>query len=67
MNTTTQQPEKKRYVVTVSFFMYGKDDKHVIQNATDYANKLNKEHDCRATVESITQSQFGKLGTRKVF
>ena len=27
MSHTTQQPEKKRYVVTVSFFMYAEDDK----------------------------------------
>ena len=67
MSHTTQQPEKKRYVVTVSFFMYAEDDKAIMREASNYTSQLNKDHDCRATVECITQSQYGKLGTRKVF
>ncbi len=59
--------DKKRYVVTVSFFMYAEDDKAIMREASNYTSQLNKEQDCRATVECITQSQYGKLGTRKVF
>ena len=67
MSHTTQQSEKKRYVVTVSFFMYAEDDKAIMREASNYTSQLNKDQDCRATVEGITQSQYGKLGTRKVF
>ena len=67
MGNTSQKPEKKRYVVTISFFMYAEDDKDIMREASNYTSQLNKDQDCRATVESITQSQFGKLGTRKVF
>ena len=67
MSHILQKTKKNRYVVTVSFFMYAEDDKAIMREASNYTSQLNKDHDCRATVECITQSQYGKLGTRKVF
>ena len=66
-NITQNTNTKKRYVVTVSFFMYADDDKAIVKEASNYTRELNQKHDCRATVDGITESQYGKLGARKVY
>ncbi len=55
-----------RYVVTLSFYMEAKDDKAVIEQAHKFATELNKKDDCRATVDAIVESVFGRIGNRKV-
>lgn len=62
-----QIEKKKRYVVTVSFYMDAEDDKQVIAEANKYTMNLNHQKDCRASVDGIVESQFGKIGHRKVY
>lgn len=47
--------------------MEAEDDKAIKREASNYTYQLNKKHDCRATVDGIVESQYGKLGARKVY
>jgi hypothetical protein len=64
---STETQTAKRYVVTVSFYMHAEDDETVIREAMHFANKLNHQKDCKATVDDIRESKFGKMGSRIVF
>jgi hypothetical protein len=66
-NISTETQTAKRYVVTVSFYMHAEDDETVIREAMHFANKLNHQKDCKATVDDIRESKFGKMGSRIVF
>lgn len=68
MNANIEQEKQtdKRYVVNVSLYMYAEDDKAIIREANHFAMKLNHQHDCRASVDEIRESEYGKLGSRKV-
>ena len=66
-NIVQQTENNKRYVVTVSFYMHAEDDKQVISQALKHCHELNKREDCRASVDGIIESKFGKIGQRKVY
>lgn len=65
-NIEQAKQTSKRYVVNVSLYMYAEDDKAIIREANHFAMKLNHQQDCRASVAEIRESEFGKIGTRKV-
>lgn len=66
-NVSQENEKKNRYVVEISFYMYADNDKECISNALKHCHELNKLEDCRATVDKITESKFGKNQTRKVY
>ncbi|MFM2307724.1 MAG: hypothetical protein RLZZ367_2393 [Bacteroidota bacterium] len=67
MTTTTQNtPKQKRYVITLSFYQHSATDTAAITEAMHFADALNRQHDCRATVDAIVESAYGKIGNRKV-
>lgn len=61
-NLTQQQQTDKRYVVTVSFYMHAENDKAAVQAASKFTRELNSKDDCKATVDSLTESKFGTIG-----
>jgi hypothetical protein len=65
-NVSTENQTAKRYVVTVSYYLYAEDDKAAIREANFHTLKLNQKEDCRASVDGIVESEFGKIGSRKV-
>lgn len=65
-NTTQNTPKQKRYVITLSFYQHSATDTAAITEAMHMADTLNRQHDCRATVDAIVESAYGKIGHRKV-
>lgn len=66
-NLTQASEKQKRYVVTVSFYQYADDDRTAVKDATKFTTELNKSRDAKASIESITESKFGQIGTgRKI-
>lgn len=68
MNATSTPAthNKKRYVITLSFYQHSATDAAAITEAMHIADVLNRQHDCRATVDAIVESAYGKIGNRKV-
>lgn len=56
----------KRYSASVSFYIYGKDDKEVQKKLAIFIAGLNKKYDNHASVDSIVEIPFGSFETRKV-
>lgn len=65
-NIVTENQKSKRYVVNVSFYMDAEDDQAIIREANHFAMKLNNQMDCQASVDEIRESEFGKIGTKKI-
>lgn len=68
MATNIEEKKKsKRYVVSVSFYMWEDGDEQVKREALHFAAKMNSQSDCLATVDQIVESPFAKVtGLRKV-
>lgn len=58
---------KLRYVGTISFYVEADNDIEATKALQRHCDDLNKQHDCKATAETLTQTTFGKIGGRKVF
>ena len=53
-------------MVTLRFYHYSENDEQVKKEAIATASKMNKERDCRASIDEIIEVPFGKLENRKV-
>lgn len=58
---------KKRYIVTLSMYMYAKDDSSIKNKAEKFVTAINQKYDNRASIDSIYEQPFGKLTNRKIF
>jgi len=56
----------KRYVITVDFYGYAESDEQMIKEANQYVELENRESDCKMSVVSIHEQNFGEFGGRKV-
>lgn len=61
------QTTKLRYVGTISFYVEAENDIEATKALQKHCDDLNKQYDCKATTETLTQTIFGKIGGRKVF
>jgi hypothetical protein len=59
--------EKNRYIVTISFYMWEKDDETVIEKAQKYVDKIDSKEDNTCELESIVEQPFGRILNRDVF
>lgn len=65
----TEDTTKKRYAVTLEFYVYAKDDTEVKKIAKDLAEKMDQKYDNQASIENITEVPWGIASltkTRKV-
>ena len=58
--------EKKRYVVTLEFYMWEKDDETVIAKANEFAKEMDLNTDNRCSVVEIVEQEFADRGNRPV-
>lgn len=61
-NNKNLKPSGKRYLVTLRYYAYAKDDESVKKESIAFAGQLNKEQDCQASVDEILDAPFGKVG-----
>ena len=52
----------KRYLVTISLYMYANTDNELVNSAEQLAQQLRDKDDNRADVESIHQVPFASIG-----
>jgi len=58
--------ENKRYVVTIEFYMWAKDDETVIAKANEFAKEMDLNTDNRCSVVEIVEQPFATTGNRPV-
>lgn len=56
----------KRYIATISYYIHAEDDATAIMLANEDCNKKNFFEDCHASIDSIVEQPFAKIGNRKV-
>lgn len=56
----------KRYIATISYYIYAEDDADAIRQAQIECDNLNKIEDCNTSIDSIYEQPFGTIGNRKV-
>lgn len=59
--------EKNRYIVTISFYMWEKDDETVIEKAQKLVDKMDEKEDNSCELESIVEQPFARIINREVF
>ncbi len=59
--------EKNRYIVTVSFYMWEKDDETVIEKAQKFVERIDSKEDNSCELDSIIEQPFGRLTNRDVY
>ena len=62
-----EMEKDKRYVVTMEFYIWAKDDKTVKQEAEALAKEMDAQEDNRASIVSIYEQPTGTIGNRKLF
>jgi len=67
MNEAATPKEEKRYVVTLEFYMWDKDDKGVKKQAEKLDHDMDMQEDNSAKVLSIYEQVPGTIGNRKLF
>ena len=58
--------KEKRYVVTVSLYMWAESDDEVNKQAEVLAKSINDKHDARCSVDEIVEQPQGTIGNREV-
>jgi hypothetical protein len=57
----------ERYAVEASFYVWDKDEKGAVAQATKFASSLDKKHDNNCTIDKIYSAPFGSMKTKLVW
>lgn len=57
---------KKRYVVTISFYLWEDNDEYAVKEAKAFAKAIDDKEDNSCSVDSIYEQEFGTLGGREL-
>lgn len=58
--------ETKRYVATVSFYVWAENDSEALSESRKIAKMIDLEHDNCCDLEELHENNFGSLDSRKV-
>ena len=57
---------KKRYAVTISFYVWEDNDADAVKVANKFAEEIDAKEDNRCSVDSIYEQEFGSLSNREI-
>tara|TARA_R110000868_G_scaffold400073_2_gene674212 strand:- start:99 stop:290 length:192 start_codon:yes stop_codon:yes gene_type:complete len=57
---------KRRYVVTISFYVWEDNDDEAIKVANEFAKNIDDKEDNRCSVDSIHEQEFGSFHSREL-
>lgn len=61
-----EEKEEKRYVATMEFYVWAKNDEEAKQFAANIAKEQDQKYDDRAEITDLVKQPFGTFGNRKV-
>lgn len=53
----------KRGIATITIFVNGENNQELLNEARKVAKSINNKFDCRASVETLHDAPFGKIGS----